>query len=405
MAGNFEAVRKEISAEVLRILTNNCVMPRLLKRNFNEYWSRDGRRIGASLDIRKPLRVIGADGQGFQPEGLTRVTVPMTINYWNQQSFQYNDTEEAMFLDANKRTSYLRPHVINLANKIDRLMLQFMQATTPNWVGVLGTTPTLKDTYNSAQTKLNQLLALGANRSVVYSSSFNQNLVGAGSTLFNPQNIIGKQYLTGKVGRYAEFDFFIDEQVPAFTAGTYAGAGQVNGANQQGSSIAVNNFTGGSVSLVVGDHVTFAGCFDINLQSRLPYPGVLKQFVVTAPVTDAAGALNIPIFPAIITSGQYQNCSASPTNGGAVTIQGASGALGLTAFAFQEEAYEWAAIELMDVSEFGAKCDTVTDPETGITARCVWQWNNNTGEVTCRMDAVWGIAGVYSEQNSCIIFG
>lgn len=405
MAGNFEAVRKEVSAEILRILSNNCVMPRLLKRNFNEYWSRDGRRIGASLDIRRPLRVIGADGQGFQPEGLTRVTVPMTISYWNQQSFMYNDTEEAMFLDKNKRVAYLRPHVVNLANKVDRLMLQYMQATTPNWVGTPGTTPTTLSTYNSADTKLNQLLAMGSGRSVVYSSTYNQNIISASQTLFNPQQIIGKQYLEGKVGRYARFDFFIDEQTPSFTVGTYAGSGQVNGANQQGTSILVNNFTASSVSVGVGDRVTFAGCYDINLQSRLAYPGVLKQFVITAPATDTAGAATFNIYPAIIPNGQYQNCSASPTNGGAVTIQGASGASCLTAFAFQEEAYEWASIELMNVDEFGAKCEVVTDPDTGISVRVVWQWNNNTGEVTCRLDFVWGISNVYADQNAVVIYG
>lgn len=247
MAGNFEAVRKEVSAEILRILSNNCVMPRLIKRDFNKYWEEGGRRIGSSLDIRRPLRVIGADGQALQPEGLVRVTVPMTISYWNQESFVYNDTEEAMFLDENKRVAYLRPHVVNLANKVDRLMMQYMQSVVPNFVGTPGTLPTTLDVYNSAQTKLNQLLALSANRSVVYNSAFNQPTVKAGQTLFNPGQVIGKQYLEGKVGRYAEFDFMLDEQVPSGTVGTYIGAGQVAGANQSGSSINCDNWTSGSV--------------------------------------------------------------------------------------------------------------------------------------------------------------
>ena len=121
MAGNFEAVRKEVSAEILRILSNNCVMPRLIKRDFNKYWEEGGRRIGSSLDIRRPLRVVGTDGQALQPEGLVRVTVPMTISYWNQESFVYNDTEEAMFLDENKRVAYLRPQRHALCALVGRL--------------------------------------------------------------------------------------------------------------------------------------------------------------------------------------------------------------------------------------------------------------------------------------------
>lgn len=409
MAGNFEVVRKEVTAEIERILTNNTVIPRLIKRDYEKYWEEPGRRIGSSLDIRRPLRVLGSDGQTFQPEGLVRVTVPMAITYWNQQSFLYNDTEEAMFLDEDKREAYLRPHMVNLANKVDRLMMQYMQSVTPNFVGTAGGgVPTTLDTYNSARTKLNQLLALAANRSVVWNSMFEQPIIKAGQTLFNPQQIIGKQYLEGKVGRYAEFDFFTDEQVPSGTVGTYAGAGQVNGATQQGSSIATNNWTPASLSLSQGsysDRITIAGVYEINLQSHLTYPGVLKQFAVVSPVTDTAGAATLNIFPALIPSGPYQNCSGLPANGAAITIQGASGATCQTAFAMQEEAFTWAAIQLMDVSEFGAKCDMFQDPDSGIAGRVVWQWDNRLGEVTCRTDFIWGIAETYADYAACVIYG
>lgn len=408
MAGNFEAVRKEVTAEILRILSNNTVCPRLIKRSFNKYWEEAGRRIGSSLDIRRPLRVIGSDGQALEPEGLVRVTVPGTISYWNQESFVYNDTEEAMFLDENKRVAYIRPHVVNLANKVDRYMLQYMQSITPNWVGTPGAVPMTLDTYNSAQTKLNQLLALGANRSVIYNSAYNQQIIKAGQTLFNPQQIIGKQYLEGKVGRYAEFDFFIDEQIPSGTVGTYAGALAVNGSNNQGVNIAINGATPGSLSLSQGpfsDHVTIAGVYEINGQSRLTLPNILKQFAVVSPVTDTAGAATLNIFPALIPSGPYQNCSGVPAAGAAVTVVGASGATCQTAFAMQEEAFSWASIPLMNVDEFGAKCDTITDPETGISIRIVWQWDNRLGEVTVRMDFVWGIWQTYADYAAAIIFG
>ena len=408
MAGNFETVRKEVSAEILRILSNNTVCPRLIKRDFNKYWEEAGRRIGASLDIRRPLKVVGADGQALQPEGLVRVTVPMTISYWNQEAFVYNDTEEAMFLDENKRVAYLRPHVVNLANKVDRLMLQYMQSVTPNFVGTPGSVPTVLDTYNSAQTKLNQLLAMGANRSVVYNSAYNQQIVKAGQTLFNPNQVIGKQYLEGKVGRYAEFDFFIDEQVPSGTVGTYAGPGVVNGANQQGSQIATNGWTASSLSLSQGsysDRITIAGVYEINGQSRLPLPGVLKQFAVVSPVTDTAGAATLNIFPALIPSGPYQNCSGLPASGAAITVAGTSGTLCQTAFAIQEEAFTWASIPLQNVEEFGAKCETITDPETGISIRVIWQWDNRLGEVTVRMDFVWGIAQTYADYAAAVIYG
>lgn len=408
MAGNFEAVRKEVTAEILAILSNNAVTPRLVKRDFNKYWSENGRRIGSSLDIRRPIRVIGSDGQALQPEGLVRVTVPMTISYWNQEAFIYNDTEEAMFLDDNKREAYLKPHVVNLANKVDRLMMQYMQTIVPNFVGTPGSVPTTLDTYNSAQTKLNQLLAMNSNRSIIYNSAYNQQIVKAGQTLFNPSQIIGKQYLEGKVGRYAEFDFMLDEQIPSGTVGTYAGAGVVTSANQSGSNIITNSWTSGSLALSQGnysDRVTFPGVYEINGQSRLTIPGVLKQFAVVAPVTDTTGTATLNIFPALIPSGPYQNCSGSPAAGAAVNIAGASGAICQTAFALQEDAFTWASIPLMNTDEFGSKCDTLTDSETGLSIRIIWQWDNRLGEVTVRMDFVWGIAQTYADYAAAVVYG
>lgn len=404
MAGNYEAVRKEVTATFLDILGNNCVMPRFLKRDYQKYF--EGKvKIGSSLDIKRPVRTIGADGQAFQPEGLVRVTVPMTISYWNQEAFVYNDTEEAMFLNDDIKENYIKPHAVNLANKIDRYMMTYIQQTAPNFVGTPGTVPTTLDTYNSAQTKLNQLLAPDSDRVAVWNSAYQQKVIGAGQTLFNPGDVIGKQYLQGKVGRYAGFDFMRDEQVPSFTVGTYAGSGQINGANQAGTTVITNNWTAASVSVNPGDRMTFAGCYEINGQSRLVLPGILKQFVVTAAGTDTAGAITFNIFPAIIPSGPYQNCSASPTNGGAVTIAGATGVSCQTALALQKGAYTWASIRLQDPSELGAKCTVMTDEETGISIRCIQQWDNRLAEVTTRMDVVWGIAQTYADYEACVIYG
>ena len=57
----------------------------------------------------------------------------------------------------------------------------------------------------------------------------------------------------------AGFKFGIDQQIPGFTVGTYAGPGTVNGANQSGSSLLTHGWTSGSVSLNPGDRFTIAG--------------------------------------------------------------------------------------------------------------------------------------------------
>lgn len=190
--------------------------------------------------------------------------------------------------------------------------------------------------------------------------------------------------------------------------GTYAGSGAINGSNQQGTSIATNGWTPGSLSLSQGsyaDRATIAGVYEINGQSRLAYPNVLKQFAVVAPATDTAGSAALTLFPALIPAGPYQNCSGLPASGAAVTVQGTSGVTCQTAFAFQEEAFEWASIPLQNVEEYGAKCEVIPDPDTGIAIRTIWQWDNRLAEVTVRMDFVWGIAQTYADYAAAVIYG
>ena len=412
MAGNQEVVVQMVSAEALRMFTNSCIVPRYLKRDFQKYWEGPV-KIGSSMSIKRPIRSIGADGQAFQPEGIVRVTVPFSISYWNQESWVYNDTEEAMYLDDNWREMYLKPKILNLANKVDRYMMDYMTSTIPNYVGTPGQVPTTLQPYNDAQTKLDQLLAPKNDRCIIFNSGFNNRIVGAGQTLFNPQQIIGRQYLEGKVGRYANFDFMEDEQVPNYTLGTWTNPITVSAAGQTGANLTVT-CPAGTLSLSPGpigvDRITIAGVYEVNQYSRQQISGptggpVLKQFAVVQPVTDNAGAATLTLFPAMITSGQYQNCSGSPAAGAAVTVVGTSGFVGAqTAFALQEDAFTWAAIRLQKNLP-GAVASTITDETTGISMRCVLQWDSRLAEMTMRVDFIWGITQLYADYDAAVIYG
>ena len=410
MAGNQEVVVQMVTAEALRMFTNSCIMPRFLKREFQKYWE-GSVKIGSSLSVKRPVRSEGADGQAFQPESVLRVTVPFTISYWNQESWTYNDTEEAMYLDDNWRESYLKPKIVNLANKVDRYMMNYMTSVIPNWVGTPGQVPTTLQPYNDAQTKLDQLLAPKNDRSVIFNSAYNNRIVGASQTLFNPQQVIGKQYLDGKVGRYADFDFMQDEQVPNFNLGTWTPGITVSGAGQTGASLAVNGTFNLSPGPIGCDRVTIAGVYDVNQYSRLPISSptgglVLRQFAVIQPTTDGGtGSGTLTLSPAMITSGPYKNCSGSPAAGAAVTPVGTSGFVGAqTAFAIQEDAFTWAAIRLQRNLP-GAVASTITDETTGISLRCVLQWDNQLGLMTMRVDFIWGITALYAEYDSAVIYG
>lgn len=307
---------------------------------------------------------------------------------------------------------YSRPMGVMIANQIDADLLAYMQATTPNFVGTPGTIPTTTATYNQAQTMLNKLLAPDEDRSVIFTSDYQQNLVGAGQTLFNPTKDISKQYLKGVVGEYAGFLFARDEQIPAFTVGTYAGSGQVHGAGQTGSSLITNNWTPGSLSLNPGDRFTITGVYKVNPSGlHTPYSGSanLMQFVVTQSVTDNAGAATLSIYPPIIPSGQFQNCSGSPNDTAGITIQGVSGSTCNTAFAFQKEAFTSAFVKLHKPEN--VQCVVMGGEESGtpgIYIRSIRQWNNSgpyAGYETERFDVIYGFGNQYGDYFAGVIYG
>ncbi len=405
-------VRQEVTAEVLRVLFNNCAFLRSIGRQWQSYYE-ERTPIGTTLQIKRPWRPKGRQGQAFQPEPIVQTTVPLTISYWRGGDFLYNDTDEALFMNMDRfHEDYSRPLGIMIANQVDADLAAYVQATTPNFVGVPGTLPTSTSVYNAARTQLNKLLAPDEDRTVIWTSDYEQQIVGLGQTLFNPASVIGKQYLSGVVGQYAGFDFLRDEQIPAFTVGTYLGAPAVNGANQVGSSIITDGWTAASLSLTPGDRLTFAGVYKVNPSGlHTSYSGAanLFQVVVTQAITDTAGAATIQIYPPIIPSGQFQNCSGSPADNTVITVAGSTGAICNTAFAFQKEAFTSAFIKLHKPEN--VQCVVMGGEESGtpgIYIRSIRQWQSSgpyAGYETERMDVIYGFAAQYADYMSCVIYG
>lgn len=409
---NSVPVRQEVTAEVLRVLMNNCFALRMIGREHEKYFE-ERTPIGTTLSIKRPWRPQGRQGQAFNPEPIVQTTVPLTISYWRGGDFIYNDTDEALYLDMERfHEDYSRPLGIMIANQIDADLLAYMQITIPNFVGTFGTLPTTTTVYNSAQTALNKLLAPQNDRAVIFTSDYNQNLVGQGQTLFNPARDISDQYLEGYVGKYAGFKFGIDEQIPGFTNGTYAGAGVVDGAGQSGTSLVTKSWTGSSVSVVPGMRFTINNVYKVNPSgNRVAYSGSanLMQFVITQAATDTAGAVTFQIYPPLIPSGQFQNCSTSPADGATITFAGATAASCNTAFAIQKEAFTAAFIKLH--KPMNVECEVMGGEESGtpgIYIRSIRQWQSSgpyAGYETERMDVIYGFAAQYADYMATVIYG
>ena len=152
----------------------------------------------------------------------------------------------------------------------------------------------------------------------------------------------------------------MSQNIARHTVGPLGGSPVINGASQGISSgwanttnVITNGWTASAANrLKAGDIVTFAGCFAVN-PVTLQSTGNLMQFVVTDTSSDGSGNATIPVSPAIITGGPFQNVSASPTNGGVVTVTGAASQAHSRSIAWDQDAFALAVVPLEDLAQFG----------------------------------------------------
>jgi hypothetical protein len=400
---------QELTFETLMILKNSLKFAANVYRGYDDQFAVKGRKIGATLNIRKPPRFVGRSGQNAVLEGVTDTFVPLVLGVPFGVDFEVSSSEMSLSID-DMRNRILQPAAATISNRIDFDGLKFAYQNTANLVGTPGTVPSTYLTYAQAGQKLDEMATpADGKRTLIINPAMRVNITDALKGLFNPQNQISEQYRTGMIaGEFAGFDrVYQDQNIVAHTIGAWAGSGVVNGAGQTGNSLITSTWTASVSSLVVGDVITLgltsdaAPVYAVNPQNRQS-TGALQQFVVTAPVTsDINGAMTIPIFPPILPTGQFQNVTNSPANGATVTVFGAASKVTPQGIGFHENAYALACVELevpggIDLG-FSAK-----DKDTGIYLRFVRQYQALTDQWISRFDVLYGYAALYPE-NACRI--
>lgn len=395
---------QEITFETLMILKNTLKFAANVHRGYDDQFGVRGRKIGSTLNIRKPPRFIGRVGQAVNIEGLTDTFVPLVLTTQAGVDFEASSSEMLLSID-DFRNRYLLAAAANIANRIDRDGLLMAYQSTYNTVGALGTVPTALLTYLQAGQYLDQNAAPDDDRrSLCINPAMRVNIVDALKGLFQDSAQISRQYKQGKMGTAAGFEWYQDQNVVPHTAGTVVGSPTVSGAGQTGSTLVTTGWTAGD-TLNVGDILTLGSTvantvYSVNPQSRQNNP-TAQQFVVTAPFTAVgSGDENVSISPPITPSGQFQNVSGSPANGltvnfwpGTASPNGKQGAQGI---AWHETAFTMASVEL----EVPGGIDigyVARDKETGVALRFIRQYVASTDQWISRFDVLYGWAALYPE--------
>ena len=213
------------------------------------------------------------------------------------------------------------------------------------------------------------------------------------SGMFNSQEKLTKQFGTGMMVDSLGLQYAMDQNVPTHTNGTQpVTGGTVNGAGQTGSTININ--TASITGTITRGTVITLGMFAVNPQSRQS-TAVLAQFVVTADV--AASATSMTISPAIVTSGSFQNVTASPANAAVITILGAASGSYACNVAFHTDAFTLAMVPMYAPPGGKGVMDVATQEYKGFNLKVTEFYDGTNDNYIMRLDVLFGWAATYPE--------
>jgi hypothetical protein len=371
-----------VTRKALQILHGKLVLAKRVNRQYDNSYQTTGAKDGADIKIRLPNQYTVRTGKNINAQDTSETSVTLTRATQAGVDTTFSTAELTMSMD-DFAERILEPGMAVLAANIeDTIAARYVDV--PNYVGTAGTTPATMLTVLNAGARLDDFLApRDGKRTVALSPTAMAAMVDGYKGLFQNDSKVSNQYDTGMIRDMASgFNWGMCPVINSHTnsAGTATGI-TVNDTVADGDSEVTVQTT--STAYSAGSIVTFAGCYAVNPETKAAYP-FLRQFVVTS-----ATATVLTISPTIRTTGARQNCSAIPTNGGAVTLLGSASLAYPQHLAFHRDWLTLSTVDLEDVSKFGAwGAREVFD---GISMRIARQYDINADNLPCRIDVLFGV--------------
>jgi len=385
-----------IAKEALAILRNSLSF----SANVNTDWQSEfdsnqsrGYSPGSTINIKKPPRYTYRAGRVSVPQATTETTIPLVLSQGGSD-LGFTSFEQTLSLQQKERK--IEAAVASVVNEIDRQGLDLARTATFNALNTTGALPTTQlaatQVFTDTQRRLDEMGAPRDNqRAFIMGPGLNGASVAGLAGLFNSQSSISNQYKKGMVVDSLGYVVGMDQNVATQTNGA-ATATNINGAGQTGSTLTVVAVAGGT--LTKGTSITLPGVFAVNPQSRQS-TGVLANFVVTADVL--VGATSIPISPAIVTSGAFQNVTASPTTAQPYVIIGAASTSYQANIAYHKDAFTLAMVPLWAPPGGKGVIDVGSASEDGFSVKVTTFYDGVNDFAQTRLDVLFGWAATYPE--------
>ena len=385
-----------VAREALPILANMLGFASNVNRDFEDEFTGNvsrGYMPGQTINIKRPPRYTYRAGRVAVPQATTETSIPLTLS---QGGCDLNFTSLERTLSFNKLEDKVAAAMEPVANEIDRQGLQLARLATFNTIGTPGTLPTTQALALAAMTGVNQRLdEMGAprkdkRRAFIMNPALNGATVQGMAGMFNGQSTLTKQFESGVMVDSLGLAYAMDQNVDVHTNGTQAVTGTAVAAGLSGSSIACAALAG---TITRGTKISFPGVFAVNPQSRQS-TGTLAQFVITADL--AAGATALPISPAIVPSGAFQNVSNATTAANFTIFGTASGAYNANV-AYHKDAFTLAMVPMWAPPGGKGVIDVAQETYKGFTIKVTEFYDGVNDNSIMRLDVLFGWAATYPE--------
>lgn len=348
---------------------------------------------GQSVTIKIPPTGVVFDGAVFASGGAatdhTEQSVTLTLDTQKHVALQFGAKEKLLDItDFSERI--LRPQMRSLASIVEADLITKAVRDTPNLVGTAGSTPTTMKTYAQARAKLENYLAPPGDRSMLFTSNANVELVDASKALFHAGDEIERGFMEGYLGKAQGAAFYEHQSLPVHTNGSQVASLLVNGVPAAGATtLAVDGGTGTN-TVTQGSVFTIANVFAVHPLTGESL-GVLQQFVVTANLSLSGGAGTLAISPPIKATGPNKTVNAAPADNAPLTFVGSASTGYRQNLMFHKDAYTVAVAPLPVL----ASCEGYTARlPSGISVRVMTFGDGNNDYERTRIDVLYGYTKV-----------
>lgn len=396
--GNTILTPQVITNELLRRFQNNLGFAKCVHHeDYSEHFAKPGAKIGDTLSLRDPVRFAATDGATLVVQDVEERKIPLVINERKHTAFQFDSAELTLSIDRIGER-YIEGASVALANAAEVSGLTLAYRQTPNSLGTPAAgAPNTFLTYTQVGEALDRnSCPMDGERYIVIGPKFQSPIVDALKGLFQSSEQIKRQYIKGRMGTAAGFDWVLAQNIRTHILGAITGGSpQVDGAGQLGSVLNIKNLTANSPAFKAGDIITQASVFAVNAVSGDTLSDLRQYTILNDANTDGNGKCSVNIYPAIAVVGDpqrpnpYATSSATMADAAALVLFGTAGVSSPQALAFHKEAYAWACVPLT-LPRAVEMAKRATDPDTGMSIRTVSQYDGVNDIFFTRCDIMYG---------------